>query len=242
MAFGGGVDGLFGVQRNDRSGAGSPAERAMKLQLALDDISLRDALVLVERVQEHIDIVEVGTPLIIEEGLAPVRELKARFPHLEVLADTKIMDAGEYETRSALEAGADYVTVLGVTDLTTVMGCLKSAKRYGRTVVVDMICVDDLRGRIEQLEGTGVSALAVHTGVDQQAMGRTPLDDLRLMKACSRNSNIFVAGGITLESLPRYIALGADVMIVGGGIRHSSDPVGQAAAFRKLLRCRCSQA
>ena len=210
----------------------------MKLQLALDDISLSDALALVERIQEHVDIVEVGTPLIIEEGLAPVRQLKAKFPHLEVLADVKIMDAGEYEARLALEAGADYVTVLGVTDLATVAGCLKTAERYRRTVVVDMICVEDLPGRIERLERIGVNALAVHTGVDQQALGRTPLDDLKLMKACSQNSKIFVAGGITLENLPQYIALGADVVIVGGGIRHSADPVAQARAFCDLLRRR----
>jgi 3-hexulose-6-phosphate synthase len=208
----------------------------MKLQLALDDISLGDALALMDKIQEHIDIVEVGTPLIIEEGLAPVRQLKARFPHLEVLADAKIMDAGEYETRLALEAGADYVTVLGVTDLATVAGCLKTAERYRRTVVVDMICVDDLPKRIDELERIGVNALAVHTGVDQQVLGRTPLDDLKLMKSCSQNSKIFVAGGITLENLPQYIDLGADVVIVGGGIRHAADPVGQARAFHNLLQ------
>ena len=212
----------------------------MKLQLALDDISLSDALALVERIQAHVDIVEVGTPLIIEEGLAPVRQLKAKFPHLEVLADVKIMDAGEYEARLALEAGADYVTVLGVTDLATVAGCLKTAERYQRTVVVDMICVEDLPKRIEALERIGVNALAVHTGVDQQALGRTPLDDLRLMKAHSQNSKIFVAGGITLENLPQYIALDADVAIVGGGIRHSADPVRQARAFHDLLQRRSS--
>ena len=61
----------------------------MRLQLALDDISLADALGLVEQVRDCLDIVEIGTPLIIEEGLAPVRALKARFPGLEVLADTR---------------------------------------------------------------------------------------------------------------------------------------------------------
>jgi len=43
---------------------------------------------------------------------APVREFKARFPGLQVFADTKIMDAGEYEASSAFAAGADYATVL----------------------------------------------------------------------------------------------------------------------------------
>jgi len=208
----------------------------MKLQLALDDISLPDAISLGDRLREYVDIMEIGTPFIIEHGMAPVREFKARFPGLEVFADTKIMDAGEYEARSAFAAGADYVTVLGVTDLATVEGCLKTAAAYGKTVVVDMICVTDLPTRIAQLERIGVKALAVHTGVDQQAAGRTPLGDLKIMKTHSRSSTIFVAGGITINSLPSYIDLGADVAIVGSGIRHAADPVREARALRELIR------
>ena len=208
----------------------------MKLQLALDDISLPEAIGLGDKVREYVDIMEIGTPFIIEYGMAPVREFKARFPGLEVFADTKIMDAGEYEARSAFAAGADYVTVLGVTDLATVEGCLKTAAAYGKTVVVDMICVSDLPSRIAQLERIGVKALAVHTGVDQQAAGRTPLGDLKIMKTHSQSSTIFVAGGITTKTLPGYIDLGADVAIVGSGIRHAADPVGEARAFRELIR------
>jgi len=208
----------------------------MKLQIALDDLSLAEALQLATELHQHVDIVEIGTPLIIEAGMAPVRALRARFPDLEILADTKIMDAGEYEAGLAFAAGADYVTVLGVTDLATVEGCLKTAKSYGKTVVADMICVDDLPARIAQLEGLGVRALAVHTGVDEQRAGRTPLDDLRIMKAHSRQSTLFVAGGITLSTLPSYMALGADVMIVGGGIRRAADPAAEARALQARLR------
>ncbi len=207
----------------------------MKLQLALDDISLDDAIGLGDKVREYIDIVEIGTPFIIEDGMTPVRAFKARYPGLEIFADAKIMDAGAYEARSAFEAGADYVTVLGVTDLATVEGCLETAAKYGKTVVVDMICVADTPDRIAELERIGVKALAVHTGVDQQAAGRTPLDDLKLMKAHSRSSTIFVAGGVSLDTLPRYIDLGADVAIVGSGIRHAPDPTREARAFCELI-------
>ena len=207
----------------------------MKLQLALDDISLSAALVLVDQVREYIDIIEVGTPFLYEEGLAAVRELRKRFPEKEVLADMKIMDAGEYETRQALKAGADYVTVLGVTDILTVKGCLAVAAEFGKTIVVDMICEPDLASRIKQLEAVGVRALAVHTGVDQQAAGRTPLDDLRVMKSASRSSRIFVAGGINATTLPDYARRGADVVIVGGGICHAKDPVAAARTIHRLL-------
>lgn len=208
----------------------------MRLQLALDDISLPDALALVESVRRHVDIIEIGTPFLYDEGLAAVREFRRHFPEKTILADTKIMDAGEYEARQAFKAGADYVTVLGVTDNLTVKGCLAVAEEFGGTIVVDMICVPDMANRISQLEAIGVRALAVHTGVDQQAAGRTPIDDLRLMKAASRSSEIYVAGGITIATLPEYARLGADVIIIGSGIRHADNPVATARAIYETMQ------
>ncbi|WP_334136719.1 orotidine 5'-phosphate decarboxylase / HUMPS family protein, partial [Muricomes intestini] len=40
----------------------------MKLQLALDDLALDDALELTEKVQDYIDIIEIGTPFVYQEG------------------------------------------------------------------------------------------------------------------------------------------------------------------------------
>ena len=208
----------------------------MKLQLALDDLSLEQAIALAERVRDHIDIIEAGTPLIYGYGMEAVRALKARFPEKQVLADMKIMDSGAWETEEAMTAGADYVTVLGVSEDATVRNCLETATRYGREVVVDMICVPDLPGRIRQLEALGVQGLAVHTGVDQQAAGRTPLDDLRLMTACAQRAKISVAGGIRPDTVAEYAAYRPEVVIVGGGILHAPDPVAAAAAIARQLR------
>ncbi len=79
----------------------------MKLQLALDDITLEDALSLVRTVRDYIDIIEIGTPFVIEYGMEAVRVMKKEFPEKEILADLKIMDAGDYEAEEALKAGAD---------------------------------------------------------------------------------------------------------------------------------------
>jgi 3-hexulose-6-phosphate synthase len=207
----------------------------MKLQLALDDIALVDALVLVQKVREYIDIIEIGSPFIIEEGMRAVRELRQHFPEKEILADTKIMDAGDYEAELTYLAGADYCTVLGVTDTLTVKGCLGAAKKYGKQVFVDMICVKNMERRIAELEDAGVTCLGVHTGVDQQAAGVTPLDDLIRMKAASKRSVISVAGGINVHTVDQYKTLGADIVIVGGGINHAADPVAAAKAIYEKI-------
>lgn len=207
----------------------------MKLQIALDDLTLEQALDLMDKVRDHVDIIEIGTPLVYRCGMEAVRVMKERYPDKEVLADMKIMDAGAYEAEEAFEVGADYVTVLGVTDDLTIRGCIETAEKYGREIVVDMICVSDMPSRIAVLEALGVHGLAVHTGTDQQAAGRTPLDDLRLMSACAKKAKISVAGGIKPSTIPDYAAYRPEVMIVGGGICHAEDPVAAAKEIYEMI-------
>lgn len=141
----------------------------MKLQLALDEFEIDDALQMTERVRDYIDIIEIGTPFVIRNGLNVVSAFRKWFPDKEVLADTKIMDGGYFETRLVADAGANYITVLGVTDDATVGGCIKAAHETGSQVSVDMVCAENLARRARECEEMGADILAVHTGVDQQA-------------------------------------------------------------------------
>lgn len=203
----------------------------MKLQLALDDISLVDALVLGQKVRNYVDIFEVGSPLIIEEGMDAVREFKRYFPEKEILADTKIVDAGAYEAGLAFKAGADYCTVIGITDDLTIKECLKAAVQNNKHVFIDTINIQAIDKRIPELERLGVDHLSVHVGVDQQAVGKTPLKTLKEVRKFSKNSSISVAGGINLSTVQEYLSVGADILIVGGGINHAKDPVATAKSL-----------
>lgn len=200
-----------------------------RLQLALDTLTMEQALGLLEKIHTQVDIAEIGTPMLIEYGLEAVRCLRRHFPSLELLCDGKIMDAGGLEAESMFRAGADYVTVLGVTDNATVEDCVAAAVRYGGRTVADMLCVENIPQRIRMLEQLGVDYIAIHTGVDQQKKGRTPLDDLREVSACVRRAGTAVAGGITVDSVASYLALKPDIVIVGGGICGQKDP--QAAVY-----------
>lgn len=118
----------------------------------------------------------------IDAGREAVRQIKKSYPELEVLCDAKIMDAGAYEAQLAYDAGAEYVTVLGITDSLTIKGCVEQAKKQQRQVMVDLICVQNYAERIPAIEALGVDIIAVHTGADQQHVGRTPLEDLKELK------------------------------------------------------------
>ncbi|OCG20901.1 3-hexulose-6-phosphate synthase [Gilliamella sp. wkB108] len=208
----------------------------MKLQLALDDLSLINALLMIEKVHDSIDIIEIGTPFVIDEGMRAVREIKKHFPEKEILADLKIMDAGYYEAQLAFKNHADYATVLGVTDILTVKACIDVAKEYNRKIVVDMICVENMSQKIAQLEGIGCDILSVHTGADQQAAGREPIDDLRIMVEQVKKAQISVAGGINSNTAQQYIELKPAILIVGSGITHNQDPKTEAAIIKEMMR------
>ncbi|MEZ3487866.1 MAG: orotidine 5'-phosphate decarboxylase [Lachnospiraceae bacterium] len=206
-----------------------------KLQIALDDIALNDALLFIDQIQDSIDIVELGTPFIMEYGMEAVRSFRKHFPDKELLCDGKIMDAGRYEAQLFYEAGADYVTVLAVTDNRTVVDVAACARAYGKKVVADMICVSDLRSRTVEMEMLGVDVAAVHTGVDQQAAGRTPLDDLKEIRSCVKRTEVAVAGGINSAVLGEYLVYRPEIIIVGGGIIHAQDPVKEAETLAACI-------
>ena len=211
--------------------------RKTRLQLALDTLTMEQALELLKKIHKQVDIVEIGTPMLIEYGLEAVRCFRRHFPSLELLCDGKIMDAGELEAESMFRAGADYVTVLGVTDDATVADCVSTAVRYGGKTVADMICVDvdNISQRVQILERLGVDYIAIHTGVDQQKKGRTPLDDLREVSTCVFRAGTAVACGITVESLASYLVLKPDIVIVGGGICNQKDPEAAVLALSQQL-------
>lgn len=207
----------------------------MKLQLALDDISLDNALLLGEKVRNYVDIFEIGSPFIIAEGIHAVRAFRKNFPEKEILADTKIVDAGEYEAGLAFEAGADYCTVIGLTDILTIKDCIKAANNYHKQVFVDTINISNLNKRVPELESVGVRNISVHVGVDEQAIGRTPLEEIKQVNQISQKSILSVAGGIKVDTVNLYKRVGADIIIVGGGINHATDPVAAAKALAEKI-------
>lgn len=119
----------------------------MKLQLALDLVNIPEAIELIKEVEASIDVVEIGTPVVINEGLRAVKEVKQAFPNLRVLADLKIMDAAGYEVQQASEAGADIVTILAAAEDMSIQGAVKEAKARGKQILVDMIGIKDIAGR-----------------------------------------------------------------------------------------------
>src|SRR5690625_7760564 len=76
----------------------------MKLQLALDRLTEKECLSVLEETKESIDIIEVGTGVIKEYGMSIVRTIRELYPDRLIVADMKTCDAGKHEALQAFEA------------------------------------------------------------------------------------------------------------------------------------------
>ena len=207
----------------------------MKLQLALDSSSSQEAKRILEKVSDLVDIVEVGTPLLMKEGIKVVTEIKDTYPQLEVLADLKIMDAGDIEANIGFEAGADIVTVLGVAHDVTIRRAVNQARTLSKKVMVDLIAVADVRERIDQIEVIAPDYCCVHTAFDLQDHGMHPLQEIQLVQSALKRAKMAVAGGINPEILPDILPYCPAVVIVGGFITNHPDTRQATLEIRELL-------
>ena len=69
----------------------------MKIQLALDRLTIEEAIAIAEKAEQEIDWIEVGTSLIKEFGVKSIEEMKKRFPNKTIVADIKTFDNAKYE-------------------------------------------------------------------------------------------------------------------------------------------------
>jgi 3-hexulose-6-phosphate synthase/6-phospho-3-hexuloisomerase len=192
------------------------------VQLSLDLIDLDEAIRTAEiAVRAGVDWLEVGTPLIIAEGMRGVRELRARYPNVPIVADLKTMDGGWLEAELMSKAGATHVVVMGQAHEETVELVVKAGRDVGVKVMGDNMAMADPVVGAKRLEELGCDYIVHHIGYDMRNLQRerglkppTPLDRLsEIVQAVS--VPVQAVGGLTVEQAidtPRY---GAPLVVIG---------------------------
>jgi 3-hexulose-6-phosphate synthase/6-phospho-3-hexuloisomerase len=192
------------------------------IQISLDLIDLNEALdTAALALRAGIDWLEVGTPLIIAEGMRAVRELRARYPDTPIVADLKITDGGWLEAEMAIKAGANMVVVMGQAHEETIELVAKAGRDLGAKVMGDNMNMPDPVKGAQLLESLGCDYIIHHIGYDMRTVRRqrglptpTPLDRLREV-VNSVSIPVQAVGGLTIQQAIDTPSYGAPLVVIG---------------------------
>ncbi|MCM3719014.1 3-hexulose-6-phosphate synthase [Fictibacillus phosphorivorans] len=204
----------------------------MMIQLALDRLSIEEAINVTRKVEHHIDWIEVGTSLIKEFGMDSVRKMKSAFPDKTIVADIKTFDNAIYEFELCFKNGADVATVMGAAPKVSIEACRDVAKRYNKQVMIDLLnTTDEQFAYLSEYEDL---VLCAHISKDEQEHGGKTGWTLPL----TSNENVMwaVAGGISPDSFSEIMKLNPHVVIIGSGITKAEDPEKAAKFFSENAR------
>lgn len=200
------------------------------VQISLDVTSTEEALeTAAMAMRAGVDWLEVGTPLIIAEGMHGVRALRDRYPETPIVADLKTMDGGWLEAELMAKAGATHVVVMARAHEETIKCVVKAGKDLGIEVMGDnLACADRVLGA-RNLEQMGCGYVVHHIGYDERrgivARGQptpSPLDELRqIVEAVS--VPVQAVGGLSIEQAVRTPEFGAPLVVLGAPLIIDAD-------------------
>jgi 3-hexulose-6-phosphate synthase len=207
------------------------------IQIALDFPTIEQAIASARQgIQAGVDILEVGTPLIVAQGAATIRQLKTAFPNFPVLADYKTMDSGGKNTHLTHTQGGQYMTVCGNAPDETVKAAVTASKETGVKVVVDLIGCKNVADRAAQCESWGVDMLYLHYGADQRRADESQ-DSTQWLDAVMKAVKIPVGVG-TFGPSDAVVAVkkGAALVAIGHPIITAPDPLAALTDYVKQVR------
>lgn len=218
-------------------------QQPVRIQLALDRMTIQEAIHMAQQVEPYVEWIEVGTSLIKEFGIESVRQMKQAFPDKIIVADIKTFDNAKYEFELCFEAGADVATVMGAAPDATLELCMQTARKYNAQTMMDLLNVSP--EKIHELEQYTDAVLCHHVSKDEQehsgrVAGQKNLKQHNITSqstnANARKPEIAVAGGITLDTLPTILQQSPAVIIVGSAITKASQPAEAAQHIRQCIQ------
>lgn len=192
------------------------------VQISLDVTSVDAAVEIAEMaVRAGIDWLEVGTPLVIAEGMRGVRAMRERFPAHPIVVDLKTMDGGWLEVEIMAKAGATHVVVMGQAESETVELVVRAGEDFGVEVMGDNLGMPDPVDGARILADAGCDVVIHHIGYDYRTLRKergepfeSPLDRLRAVVAAV-DVPVQAVGGLSIEEAVQAPRYGAPIVVIG---------------------------
>jgi len=216
------------------------------IQIALDYATIEEALAMAKiGIEAGVDWLEIGTPLIVSQGIAPIGQMARAFPDFPVLADYKTMDSGWKNVQRTADQGGHVMTVCANAPDETVQSAIAEGKKSGIWVVADTIGVKDQAARARQCAEWGVDMIYLHYGADQRKADDSR-DSVQWLAEVQRAVSIPIGVGCFLaEDGARAASMGAELIAIGHPVISAADPLAELSHFvrevKKAYRPRASR-
>ena len=196
----------------------------MKLQTAIDRVSLEDAIALAKQLDGKTDILEMGTSLVKDYGNLAIEKLREVLPQTSLLVDSKTIDEGAYEFSQAFRYGGDIVTAMGAASVDTLQACYDVAQKENKTMMIDLLEVSD--EKIEQIMLFPDAIYALHHSVDRKDHFDAAASVESFRQKHPEIKRLAIAGGIDLRQAQLLAEQGIiEVVIVGSKIVKAENPL-----------------
>jgi 3-hexulose-6-phosphate synthase len=207
------------------------------IQIALDFATIEEALSVAKiGVEAGVDWLEIGTPLIVSQGLAAIGAMVRAFPGYPVLADYKTMDSGGKNVHRTKGQGGHVMTVCANSPDETVKAAVAASKETGVMVVADTIGVKNQAARARQCEEWGVHMIYLHYGADQRAADSSR-DSTQWMEEVMEAVAIPVGVGcFGVDDAVRAVQRGADNVTIGHPVVSSDNALDELRQFVREVK------
>lgn len=206
----------------------------MKLQTAIDRVSLEEACHLAKQLDGRTDIVEMGTSLVKDYGNVAIESLRRVLQKSELLVDSKTMDEGAYEFNQGFKFGADILTVMGAASYDTLQACYEVSQKQQKTMLIDLLEVSD--EKIQQILDFPHAIYALHHSIDKKEKQNAVASVATFHQKFPQVKRLAIAGGIDLDQTIALAKQGlVEIVVVGSKITKASSPETAVKEFMKEI-------
>lgn len=200
----------------------------MMLQISFDSPQLEESLASAHKVAHYAHVLEVGTALLLTHGIDAVKAFKTSFPHHTLFADTKIIDFGRDICDQYIQAGADWVSVMGGTRKVIIQNTCNKAHELGKKVMLDLLDVHSVGQAALEAKNLGVDALVLHQELEQDTL---LFSEIWNMARGNTDLPLFISNKINRDNIDKLRALQPAGIIIGRAITQATDPYQEAEFF-----------
>ncbi len=207
------------------------------IQIALDYATIEEALAMAKiGVEAGVDWLEIGTPLIVSQGVAPIGKMVRAFPDYPVLADYKTMDSGWKNVQRTADQGGHVMTVCANSPDETVKSAIAESKNNQVWVVADTIGVKNQAARSKQCADWGVHMIYLHYGADQRKHDASQ-DSTQWLDEVQRAVSIPIGVGcFDAADGVRASQMGAELIAIGHPVITAADPLKELSRFVREVK------